>query len=263
MSPSHEPDDVADETPDAESGGTPPWTAGDWFDDVPEDGTRAGAHRAAGASAPHATRQILPVLLAGAVALAIGAVAYVSGDATAEAGPAGATATPSASQTSASPQATEETEAAVEPDATVQVGVYNAALVDGAAGTAAGQLGEAGWTVASIDNWGVGVNESVVYYEDEREQAEALAEELGIEQVVAEDAVSYPIVVVVGTDIAGGPTAEPVTVEEAPAPAAAAEQAPAEVAPVEPPVQDYVPPAEDYLPPAPEEVVPGAGGAAW
>lgn len=184
----------------------------DYFDDVPEDGQRAGTHRAADAPTPHVTKQILGLLIAGALALGVGAVAYVvSGNNPTQAQSAGASTSASSSPaaTTASPEAT------VEPDATVQVGVYNAAQVDGAAGSAAQELTGAGWTVASIDNWGAYVDESVVYYaDDEEEQAQAIADELGIDQIVAEDAVSYPIVVVIGTDIAGGASAASAVTED-------------------------------------------------
>ncbi|MDO5619533.1 LytR C-terminal domain-containing protein [Kocuria sp.] len=232
----------------------------DIFDDVPEDGARAGTHRALDAPNPRATKEILALLVAGAVALTVGAVAYLVGvDPNTRTASASATSSPTAQATTALPGAT------VAPDGTLQVGVYNAASVDGAAGQAAQQLSAAGWNVASIDNWGVGVNNSVVYYaDDESEQAQAIADELGIDMVVEEDAVSYPIVVVIGTDIAGGPTAEPVQeapVQEAPVEQAPVEQAPVEQAPVEEvpveqvpvdqvpveqaPVQEYVEPVTD------------------
>ncbi|WP_197052151.1 LytR C-terminal domain-containing protein [Kocuria sp. ZOR0020] len=248
-----------------------PWDERDIFDDVPEDGARAGTHRALDAPTPRATKEILVLLAAGAAALAVGVVAYLVGvdPYTRINNAASATTSPTAQTTTASPDAT------VEPDSSVQVGVYNAASVDGAAGNAAQQLSSAGWSVASIDNWGVSVNDSVVYYaDDEQEQAQAIADELGIAAVVEDDAVSYPVVVVVGTDIAGGPSAQPVQsapeeqqpaqqapadqapeeqvpVEQAPAQDAPVEQAPVEQAPVEQapveqaPVQDYVEPAAD------------------
>ena len=259
-------------TPQAPHGaGGQPWAARDIFDEVPEDGTRAGTHRALDAPTPRAGKGILVLLGAGAAALAVGAVAYLVGvdpqtriDAAAT-----ATASPSQQATTAAP------DASVEPDSSVQVGVYNAASVDGAAGRAAQQLTTAGWSVASIDNWGVSVNDSVVYYaDDELDQAQAIADELDIESVVEDDAVSYPVLVVVGTDIAGGPTAEPAQeapaqpepTEQAPVEQAPVEQAPVEQAPVEPapaqeapveqapveqapveqaPVQEYVQPATD------------------
>ncbi|WP_158609621.1 LytR C-terminal domain-containing protein [Kocuria soli] len=181
----------------------------DAFDDVPEEGARVGAHRALDAPAPRVTRQIAGLLLAGAVALAVGAAAYLLGG-NSEAAPgaaSGASASPSQSQ-SQSQEATEsatptqEAEPTVEPDASVQVGVYNAAEVDGAAGTTAQDLSSAGWTVSATDDWGVGVEQSVVYYADDEEQAQAVADHLGIEQVASDEAVGYPIVVVIGSDLA-------------------------------------------------------------
>lgn len=243
-----------------------PWSDRDIFDDVPEDGARAGTHRALDAPAPRATKEILGLLIAGALALAVGAVAYVVGvDPDARVANAGTTASPTATQ-----ETTPSTDgAALEPDPTVQVGVYNAASVDGAAGTAAQQLSGAGWNVASIENWGVAVNQSVVYYADEQEQARAIADELGIEEIIEDDAVSYPVVVVIGTDIAGGPTAEPVQevpqeqapVQEAPVEQAPVEPAPVEQAPVEQVPVDPAPVAPAPVPevPAPEYVDPNTG----
>lgn len=233
-----------------------PREARDIFDDVPEDGARAGTHRALDAPRPRATKQILLLMAAGAAALAVGAVAYLVGvdPDTRVNDAASATTSPTAQATTASP------DAAVEPDSSVQVGVYNAASVDGAAGSAAQQLSSAGWTVASIENWGVSVNDSVVYYaDDEQGQAQAIADELGVASVVEDDAVSYPVVVVVGTDIAGGPSAEPVQqapeeqepvqqepAEQAPTQEEPVQELPIEQAPVEQaPVEEYVEPVTD------------------
>lgn len=240
----------------------------DIFDDVPENGSRAGTHRALDAPVPRATRGIVLLIAAGAAALSVGAVAYLVG-----VNPHEREAVANASSSPSTEQSAQASDS-VAPDSTVQVGVYNAASVNGAAGKAAQQVTDAGWTVASIDNWGVAANDSVVYYADvDRQQAQALADELNIKQVVEDDAVSYPLVVVIGTDIAGGPTAEPaqpapagqppaqepaapapVQPEPAPAQPEPAQPAPAEPAPVGPvpaepaPVQQ--PPAQPYVPPA-------------
>ncbi|MDO4255209.1 MAG: LytR C-terminal domain-containing protein [Kocuria sp.] len=236
----------------------------DVFDDVPEDGRRAGTHRALDAPTPRATAGILLLIAAGAVSLLVGAAAYLLGvDPDYGASDVSAATSPSAHSTAAG------SGAVAEPDSSVQVGVYNAASVNGAAGTAAQQLTDAGWSVASIDNWGVASDTSVVYYaDDEQQQAQALAEELGIDEVVEDDAVSYPIVVVIGTDIAGEATAIPTpagatnqtTAPQRPVEQTSEEQVPAEQAPVEQPPEQVPadsapvsePVVEPYVPPVPD-----------
>ena len=87
--------------------------------------------------------------------------------------------------------------AAVSP-ARVGLGVYNDGAVEGTATEAAADLRREGWTVEDVADWdGSAVEGSMVLYTGEhREQAEAVAQTLGLEQVRKESELEYGVVVV-------------------------------------------------------------------
>lgn len=197
-----------------------PWsdadrTDRDAFDDVPEDGARQGTHRSADAAPLRMPRELLAMMLVGGLGLALGAAAFVlssmgvlGGVDSPEAG-AGSAATEEPDASTAAPEEPAETAAPTSaPEGAEQVGVFNASLVDGVAGAASNELIAEDWEIIATGNWGATVERSVVYYAedgvtgDTEEQAGLIAEALGIETVQADDAIAYPLVVVLGSDTA-------------------------------------------------------------
>lgn len=197
-----------------------PWsdadrTDRDAFDDVPEDGTRQGVHRSADAAPLRMPRELLAMMLVGGSGLVLGAAAFVLssvgvlGSADSPEAGAGSAATEDSDVSAAAPEEPAETAAPTSaPEGAEQVGVFNASLVDGVAGAASNELTAGDWEVIATGNWGATVEQSVVYYAedgvtgDTEAQAGIVAESLGIETVQAEDAIAYPLVVVLGSDTA-------------------------------------------------------------
>ncbi|MBG6225776.1 hypothetical protein IWX63_002359 [Arthrobacter sp. CAN_A2] len=201
----------------------------DEFDRVPVSSARQGVHR----------ERIIPAqsnglglkITAGALALLIGVGSYFllpgldlaggnDGDVTPSSGAeasategAAATAEPSGTASpdttsgpsgtatdAASSAASDEADAA---DRTQTVNVLNGTGSPGLASVAAGRLASAGWTSALPGNWaGVPVEASVVFYNDEgqRADAEAVAAELGITNLVESAAISPDISLVLGAE---------------------------------------------------------------
>ncbi|MHA7143649.1 LytR C-terminal domain-containing protein [Arthrobacter sp. TmT3-37] len=196
----------------------------DEFDAVPEASARQGVHRER--LVPARSSGLALKITVGVLALLIGLGAYfilprlgfpggsdaASGPAPATSGAADATAAPTGSA-SDDPEdgATDEPDAGASPDAEATdgtnraqtVNVLNATGAPGLASVAAGRLAAEGWTSAIPGNWaGAPVDSSVVFYngEAQRSDAEAVAADLGITDLVDTPSVSPDISVVLGPE---------------------------------------------------------------
>jgi hypothetical protein len=197
--------------------------ARDEFDRVPETSARQGVHRTVAESR---RRSLAPILAAGCVALAIGLVAFLilpklgfsagqaaavtAGSSTHAAGtaspspaaPSPAQKTPAAAGTApaASPSATPSATAAA-VDKTQPVTVYNGTTTSGLATRVGGTVSSAGWIVGGTGNWrGAPQQSSVIFYRgaEQKGNAAALGELLGISTLVESAEFNMPLVVVIG-----------------------------------------------------------------
>ncbi|RKR13575.1 LytR C-terminal domain-containing protein [Arthrobacter oryzae] len=197
--------------------------ARDEFDRVPETSARQGVHRTVAESR---RRSLAPILAAGCVALAIGLVAFLilpklgfsagqaaavtAGSSTHAAGtaspspaaPSPAQKTPTAAGTApaASPSATPSATAAA-VDKTQPVTVYNGTTTSGLATRVGGTVSSAGWILGGTGNWsGAPQQSSVIFYRgaDQKGNAAALGELLGISTLVESAEFNMPLVVVIG-----------------------------------------------------------------
>lgn len=185
----------------------------DEFDRVPATSARQGVHRAR--FIPARSNGLGLKITVGVLALLVGLGSYfvlprlgfTAGDDGGAAASSGSSATAEPSST-ASPGATG---APSEPSATATaaadraqtVNVLNGTGSPGLATVAASRLAAAGWTSALPGNWaGVPVDASVVFYngEEQRADAEAVAADLDITNLVESAAISPAISVVLGPD---------------------------------------------------------------
>lgn len=197
--------------------------ARDEFDRVPEASTRQGVHRAVTEAR---RRSLVPVLSLGGIALVIGILAFVflpkagftpAGDtavaaaqsgASASASPtASATAAPAASATAVpsdptpSAAAADAAPAAAAVDKTQPVTIYNGTTTAGLASRAGATVTGGGWVLGTLGNWpGVPQSTSVIFYSgaDQKGNAEALSDLLGIPATVESADFNVPLVVVLG-----------------------------------------------------------------
>ncbi|BBE21691.1 hypothetical protein MN0502_05740 [Arthrobacter sp. MN05-02] len=196
----------------------------DEFDAVPEASDRQGVHRER--LLPARSSGLALKITVGVLALLIGLGAYFvlprlgfPGGSDAASGPApvtseapGGTATPTEDAPD-DPEngATDEPDAGASPDADAPgradraqtVNVLNATGAPGLASVAAGRLAAEGWTSAIPGNWaGAPVDASVVFYngEAQRSDAEAVAADLGITDLIDTAEVSPDISVVLGPE---------------------------------------------------------------
>ncbi len=197
--------------------------ARDEFDRVPEASTRQGVHRAVTEAR---RRSLVPVLSLGGIALVIGILAFVflpkagftpAGDtavaaaqsgASASASPtASATAAPAASATAVpsdptpSAAAADAAPAAAAVDKTQPVTIYNGTTTAGLASRAGATVTGGGWALGTLGNWpGVPQSTSVIFYSgaDQKGNAEALSDLLGIPATVESADFNVPLVVVLG-----------------------------------------------------------------
>lgn len=189
----------------------PPWSDPDLhprdvFDDVPESGSRQGAHRPREAAAPTTPGSLKAMVIVGSLGLLLGAGAYVFSTMSQDRSPAAVEGAGDQAAEDPVRSAAAEGGAAVSaaPQDAEQVGVFNATDLDGAAGAAAEELTALDWQVVATGNWGMSVADSVVYYSGDvgtEEQARFVADALGIEQIQADDAIAYPLVAVIGEDV--------------------------------------------------------------
>jgi hypothetical protein len=209
--------------------------ARDEFDRIPETSARQGVHRSAGES--RRARRLGSILAAGAASLAVGLVAYLllptlgfpsAGDtvavsasqggssAAASPGPTASTPSPSSPEpsspsptgpaslgpeSSATPSASATASAAAVIDKTQPVGVFNGTTTAGLASRVGGTVSTAGWTIGTVGNWGGAPQQrSVIFYggAEQKGNAEALGELLGIPTVVDSADLRLPLVVVLG-----------------------------------------------------------------
>jgi hypothetical protein len=195
----------------------------DEFDAVPEASARQGVHRER--LLPARSSGLALKITVGVLALLIGLGAYFilprlgfPGGSDAASGPA---VTSEAPDTTAAPTggasddpedgATDEPDAGASSDAEAPdgtdraqtVNVLNATGAPGLASVAAGRLAAEGWTSAIPGNWaGAPVDASVVFYngEAQRSDAEAVAADLGITDLIDTAEVSPDISVVLGPE---------------------------------------------------------------
>ncbi|MFJ6001548.1 LytR C-terminal domain-containing protein [Arthrobacter sp. NPDC092385] len=204
--------------------------ARDEFDKVPESSARQGTHRER--LIPARSSGLGLKITVGALALLIGLGAYfilprlgIAGgggesaaapsDIASSAGPSqdeaespAPTATSEATgeagdDESADAEATSSTDRADDLDRTQTVNVLNGTGAPGLASVAAGRLASAGWSSALPGNWaGTPLDASVVFYngEAQRAAAEAVAEDLGITNLIDSPDVSQDISVVLGPE---------------------------------------------------------------
>lgn len=100
----------------------------------------------------------------------------------------------------------ETTEEADELDRSVAIRVLNATNVSGLAGTAAGALVDDGWSGAEAANFtGTPPSVTSVWYQSEEyaDEAEAIAESLGVAEATLVDTLVGPISVILRPDYAG------------------------------------------------------------
>ncbi|MDN4612142.1 LytR C-terminal domain-containing protein [Arthrobacter burdickii] len=202
----------------------------DEFDRVPEASVRQGVHRER--VIPAGSSGLGLKITVGVLALLIGlgsyfllprlglaggggAAASATGQSTAS-GPASdpsstangdastdATEEPSSDGTASDEDADEDADEVDDSDRAQTVNVLNGTGAPGLASVAAGRLASAGWTSALPGNWaGAPVDASVVFYngEAQRAGAEAVAEDLGITNLVDSADVSPDISVVLGPE---------------------------------------------------------------
>lgn len=193
----------------------PPWSDPDLhprdvFDDVPEGGPRQGAHRPREAAAPSTPGSLKAMIVVGCLGLVLGAGAYVYSTVNQDRSPSAVQESDGQAAGEVNPGDGDEGAAASSaPEDAEQVGIFNATDLDGVAGAASEDLAALDWEVIATGNWGVSAQESVVYYAsdgvtgDTEEQARLVADALGIEQIQADDAIAYPLVVVIGEDLGG------------------------------------------------------------
>lgn len=208
----------------------------DEFDRVPETSERQGVHRER--LIPAGSSGLALKITVGILALLIGLGAYfilprlgiVGGDTAAppaaagspsqESGAPSASAAPAGSATpgdgatdgssptaaagaSASPTDNDEVDGVDGVDRTQTVNILNGTGSPGLASVAAGRLAEEGWGSVLPGNWaGAPVDTSVVFYngEEQRVVAEAVAEDLGITDLVDSADVSPDVSVVLGPE---------------------------------------------------------------
>ncbi|MHA7280679.1 LytR C-terminal domain-containing protein [Arthrobacter sp. MDT2-2] len=197
----------------------------DEFDRVPEASARQGVHRER--LTPAGSSGLGLKIAVGVLALLVGLGAYfilpglglAGGGSTSVSATGQSTASGPASDASPAGNDDASTDATEEPssnssasdedadedgsDRAQTVNVLNGTGAPGLASVAAGRLASAGWTSALPGNWaGAPVDASVVFYngEAQRAGAEALAEDLGITNLVDSAEVSPDISVVLGPE---------------------------------------------------------------
>lgn len=209
--------------------------ARDEFDRIPETSARQGVHRSAGES--RRGRRLGAILAAGVASLAVGLVAFLvlpmfglssAGDtmavsaghgvSSAAASPSPADSAPAPSRSdpsspsptgpaslgpepSATPSASAAASATAVIDKTQPVGVFNGTTTAGLASRVGGTVSTAGWTIGTVGNWsGAPQQSSVIFYggAEQKGNAEALGELLGIPTVVDSADLELPLVVVLG-----------------------------------------------------------------
>jgi len=194
----------------------------DEFDRVPEASARQGVHRER--LIPAGSSGLGLKITVGVLALLIGLGAYFLLPRLGLAGGGGAAASATGQSTASGPASDPtadddaSTDATEEPssddtapdedevddsDRAQTVNVLNGTGAPGLASVAAGRLASAGWTSALPGNWaGAPVDASVVFYngEAQRAGAEAVAEDLGITNLVDSADVSPDISVVLGPE---------------------------------------------------------------
>ncbi|MHA7286408.1 LytR C-terminal domain-containing protein [Arthrobacter sp. MDT3-44] len=191
----------------------------DEFDRVPEAPVRQGVHRER--LIPAGSSGLALKITVGVLALLIGLGSYfilprlgLAGGGAAASATGSSTASGPASDPTANDDAGTDATGEPSPDGTAQdevddadraqtVNVLNGTGAPGLASVAAGRLASAGWTSALPGNWaGAPVDASVVFYngEAQRAGAEAVAEDLGITNLVDSADVSPAISVVLGPE---------------------------------------------------------------
>lgn len=178
----------------------------DEFDDVPEDSERRGAYRGVEVDPTRSTAKTVAMALAGVLALIVGGFMFVFSPRLST--PEASSTLPLASAT-ASASATEDGAGEEDSGPKATGTVYNGGAYQGAAGQTATVLGNNGYSVAQVANWqGTALYNSTVFYsEGHAEEAEEIAQLLGITYISQDPSVDYGFYVVLAADYAGLPAA--------------------------------------------------------
>ncbi|MCM1011469.1 MULTISPECIES: LytR C-terminal domain-containing protein [unclassified Brevibacterium] len=172
----------------------------DDYDDI-EPGRRSGAHRQEAAASSNVGAIVLVIVLAlVAVLLVVAAINIITSSMrnpesnVAEPAPetsAPATPTPSESEVSVA-------------DSSLTVDVLNGSGVSGAAKDFSTAVEEEGWTVGQVGNYSTSRSDSVVYYSDDANEAQAklVADALGIEATERSSDFTADLTVLICSDIA-------------------------------------------------------------
>lgn len=173
----------------------------DEFDDVPVDSTRRGAYRGETPEKSGGFKHLAAVIVAGVCALVIGGVFFLLSPKLASpdsAGSSSSSSSQSSTDSSSSGASSDSGGTDTQPDPATTLAVYNDGSVEGTATDAAGTLTDAGWKVSDVSNWdGQGQSASSVYYgQGHEDQAKAVAQKLGIEDVKEATGQGFQVVVV-------------------------------------------------------------------
>ena len=172
----------------------------DDYDDI-EPGRRSGAHRQEAAASSNVGAIVLVIVLAlVAVLLVVAAINIITSSMrnpesnVAEPAPetsAPATPTPSESEVSVA-------------DSSLTVDVLNGSGVSGVARDFSSVVEEEGWTVGQVGNYSTARSDSVVYYRDDADEAQAqlVADALGIEATEQSNDFTADLTVLICSDIA-------------------------------------------------------------
>lgn len=177
------------------------------FDSDPENegdletGRRSGAHRQESAAKSNVGAITLVIILAlVAVLLVVAAINIITSSMK---DPEANVAEPGPSETTSATPTPTETEVSV-VDSSLKVDVLNGSGVSGVAKKFSSAVEEKGWTLGKVGNYSTARKDSVVYYLDEKDAAQAklVAESLGIEATEQSGDFTADLTVVICSDIA-------------------------------------------------------------
>lgn len=173
----------------------------DEFDDVPEDSARRGAYRGQTPKSPISDKGTWALSIVGILGLILGGVMFVVQPRTLA--PESANNISAATGNNSSSAATDEKKQPSE----LNVEIYNAGAYPGAASEVQKELKKAGYNVSSTANWkGEAMPNSMVYFANGNiDEANTVANGLGIEYFEEDPDTKVDIYVVLASDFAGVP----------------------------------------------------------
>ncbi|WP_309132260.1 LytR C-terminal domain-containing protein [Brevibacterium sp.] len=172
----------------------------DEFDDV-QPGRRSGAHRQEAAAKSNVGAIALVIVLAlVAVLLVVAAINIITSSMR---DPEADVAEPAPTTSAEATPSPTESEVSV-VDASLKVDVLNASGVSGAASKFSKAVEKKGWEIGTVGNHSTDRTDSVVYYQDKSNaaQAQLVADSLGIETTEQSNEFSSDLSVVICSDIA-------------------------------------------------------------